>query len=118
MLVDALTRDENRAKEKYVLLSRQGKLADERPDRVDRAEQVSPVAHWPFAVLVKVAKLLKLLPDETEKHCEGLRYTRNLIHPVRAARDVNVELTRNKVETAQATVRECYEELENRLRST
>ncbi len=81
----------------------------------DCDEQVPPVSRWPFDVLVKVANSRQLLSDGTARHCEGLRYTRNLIHAVRAAKDAKDEVTERRAETARATVRECHEDLENRL---
>ncbi len=117
MLVAALNREGQRAGQEWLRLKRQRGLPGKRFDRGDRIEAVPPAGDLSFDVLVKVASSLRLLSDGMVKHCDGLRYTRNLIHAARAAKDPKEEVTEVKAKTARAIVRECHDDLAKRLES-
>ena len=105
VLVDWLSRDEQKA------------TAAIRAPKNPKTGVVLPLEKWSAEKLIDVAAELNLLGNGIEKYAQGLRGTRNLIHPAKHIHERS-ELDTHVAQIAQLTVRAVIEALASATRDS
>lgn len=87
------------------------------PTNVAKECRGQPYERWTLDCLIQTALMNQLISARTEKACDDLRISRNLIHPARIRRD-KVMITSGQAHIAYGAAINCAEELSKNLGPT